>query len=1183
MFRQKQIPVCAFFLLVPALVAAPAVAQRSWDGGNGTDVWGDFGNWSPDGDPNGVAISIGNLAGGVNATTRLNNTFSINSLTITNGADVINSTDDGATNDFRLLVNGLTTISDPGSTITIYGGDPEGLDTDNLTINSGATVSLNSQTAQGNAILQVDGGTGTGLLDINTGGTLSGNGLIQLIAAPAAPTVLLSNDGTLTARAFGPLLFPPATTLQIPATDPDARVDLDGVVGNGVVNTFGNATLDIGVAINDAFSGTINMSAGSALDIAGPWSIDLGTVNINTPGVIFGSKGAAAHLAGGAITMTGGTINLDDIDSVVLDAALTTTGGTINNAGSITVNSVSTVGAGTDFNMTGGEAQLTVNGIFTVNTPDFNLDGSELAGNTTTVNAGAALNLNLGAGADLSYGHTINLNGGAFGLSTSAATAWTLNSNGTVNAAGGTTSTIASPGETFQIGGHVNVTANSTLNVNSVSEYLSTAGVVIDGGSTLNHNGAVTYNGGSYAGGGVLSPGTATIAAATTWNVATVNLDDGNLILNDLLTVNANSIDNSGDGFDTAVTIADAAGLAVNIGGGGSWAVDATGSITYNGNASINNYLLGSDIHMFGTINHNGDGRTNARLDIGSTGVININTAGEPLRLNGGNDTTNPNTIAGGTIQGPGILAADGGKALHGFGTISTTVDFPSASLRADNGILSLTGTITSVRNLGTADSDGNLNVTNPWNTNSTVTVGLAGGELRGAVITNGGVAGINGHGLVSARVLNDTRIDAEGGGTLVVETAANNNDWDGAGAGQLNAISADLEIRDNAAFLFTGTVGVSTGRTVFANGFELEFDPGSTLSLASGAHYRSTNATDIGGNVSVTAGTAFLDNGGTTVFENGSATTLTGNLQLNNPTTTIQAGATFSGGGRLINSVTRTLRPLDGANVGVLIENQGTLEIGASHGQATGLDFQQNPSGALHIELQGTGLAQFDRLTFTGAAQLAGNVNVSLLGGFAPALGNMFNFVSATGGISGNFDSLTQPAGMPAGLFFGLAYQATFAQLVVIDHLPGDYNKNGVVDAADYVVWRDTAGDVVSALGGADGNGNGVIDAGDYNFWRGHFGDTAAGSGSGAATSVAVPEPKTFLLLTIGVIGIQIRRLRSAKPIWPRCDISRLPGALSYLVRDCRVVSVAAISVLLVGRFRRLRCKFVCLCGARF
>ena len=101
--RLKLVYLSFMFALV---VARPAAAQKSWDGGNGTAVWGDFGNWSPDGDPNAIAISIGNLAAAANATTRLNNTFGINSLTITNGADVINSTDDGATNDFRLLVNG---------------------------------------------------------------------------------------------------------------------------------------------------------------------------------------------------------------------------------------------------------------------------------------------------------------------------------------------------------------------------------------------------------------------------------------------------------------------------------------------------------------------------------------------------------------------------------------------------------------------------------------------------------------------------------------------------------------------------------------------------------------------------------------------------------------------------------------------------------------------------------------------------------------------------------------------------------------------------------------------------------------------------------------------------------------------------------------------------------------------
>jgi hypothetical protein len=56
----------------------------------------------------------------------------------------------------------------------------------------------------------------------------------------------------------------------------------------------------------------------------------------------------------------------------------------------------------------------------------------------------------------------------------------------------------------------------------------------------------------------------------------------------------------------------------------------------------------------------------------------------------------------------------------------------------------------------------------------------------------------------------------------------------------------------------------------------------------------------------------------------------------------------------------------------------------------------------------------------------------------------------------------------------------------------PGDYNQNGVVDAADYVVWRKTLGDtVVEPFSGADGNGNSMIDESDYQVWRSNFGAT--------------------------------------------------------------------------------------------
>lgn len=53
---------------------------------------------------------------------------------------------------------------------------------------------------------------------------------------------------------------------------------------------------------------------------------------------------------------------------------------------------------------------------------------------------------------------------------------------------------------------------------------------------------------------------------------------------------------------------------------------------------------------------------------------------------------------------------------------------------------------------------------------------------------------------------------------------------------------------------------------------------------------------------------------------------------------------------------------------------------------------------------------------------------------------------------------------------------------------LGGDYNLNGLLDAADYTVWRDSLGQSVSPYSGADGSGNGVIDQADYQVWKNGF-----------------------------------------------------------------------------------------------
>ncbi|HEY4232896.1 MAG TPA: family 16 glycosylhydrolase [Lacipirellulaceae bacterium] len=111
-----------------------------------------------------------------------------------------------------------------------------------------------------------------------------------------------------------------------------------------------------------------------------------------------------------------------------------------------------------------------------------------------------------------------------------------------------------------------------------------------------------------------------------------------------------------------------------------------------------------------------------------------------------------------------------------------------------------------------------------------------------------------------------------------------------------------------------------------------------------------------------------------------------------------------------------------------------------------------------------------------------------------------------------------------------------TFPQFMDVDYvrmwqkqsgLVGDYNKDGVVDAGDYTVWRDSVGQ--SAIGlAADGSGNGTVDQSDYDKWQSNFGATASGSAA-AANSGAVPEPGTFMLTVTALLSVIAFAARSA------------------------------------------------------
>jgi hypothetical protein len=99
-----------------------------------------------------------------------------------------------------------------------------------------------------------------------------------------------------------------------------------------------------------------------------------------------------------------------------------------------------------------------------------------------------------------------------------------------------------------------------------------------------------------------------------------------------------------------------------------------------------------------------------------------------------------------------------------------------------------------------------------------------------------------------------------------------------------------------------------------------------------------------------------------------------------------------------------------------------------------------------------------------------------------------------------------------------------------VVGPLPGDYNRNGIVDAADYTIWRnDGPGNLIEPYTRSDENGNGFVDNLDYDTWKNHFGESLSGAGSGAGSASGVPEPRTFAVLALMLVALMAveRRLR--------------------------------------------------------
>jgi hypothetical protein len=657
-------------------------------------------------------------------------------------------------------------------------------------------------------------------------------------------------------------------------------------------------------------------------------------------------------------------------------------------------------------------------------------------------------------------------------------------------------------GTSLQIGQRDTITFNRNF------QLAAGAAIQMDGGNnvaTLNGAGAITaINGASFtiAGDAVIANNMTFSGAANSINVAA----NGSLALNGTVAIPQATAIALGAGSELiiggAATITDAANDFDWDGNPANTTIQGTGILTLN----VDQIDVGSDTY-------------NSTLNLNDDGDLTVNVTGTSWAMAG---TLNKNgagtsTIAGDAMNVTGAITVNAG-----------TLTLPTTTLA------------------------------------SGATATINGGELKGGTITVGNANGIQGAGLVTARVINNTRFRADAG-TLVVQAPANDNDWDGAAnTGLLTAVNGGvLEMRDNATFGFNGTVTATGNSRVFANQFGIDFNPGSTINLTS-SKYQAAETTNIGGAVNIAAGgdstievqvNRFLE------FEATSVTTLNSNLRLVSNNIEIAAGATFGGTGAIVIPDGSHAILSANSNVNVLFDNQGALRIAGFEavGRADVRDYQQRAAqspadvgGELFVELTGTSLNQFDRLVVNGAALIGGYLNIDIDGGFVPALGNTFNIISASAGVSGAFD-LRDISGMPAGLTFQINYLPTAVTLQVVSKpfFSADFDEDGDVDFTDLAIW-DAAFDL-NQLG--DANGDNRTDIDDWTLWRDQF-----GSIPGPPGAMAVPEPATgSTLIAIAVFGLCLRMLQ-----WVRgmAKTAALSGAIALAAISSDAAAAPIMSV---------------------
>jgi autotransporter-associated beta strand protein len=939
-------------------------------------------------------LSIGSIAGGLNATVLTNITGQVNLLLGATGIQTVqywdgtdmtgasaavggnggsgtwNSTNTNWTSPTGYAVNsnwaGQVGVfaGAAGGTVTIVGVQPFQelrFQTAGYTLN-GATAADGLATTGGFSVIDVSTG-----IDAFINAQISGSGGLTKTGTGRLYLGGTNTFAGLTTVSAGTLGIQPAGSLAGAVVN-NATLDNFGTIAGLVTNTgtlFNNGVLNGGlvnsggVYLNNQLNGTLTNLTGGSITLAAVTGIGAVTqqagaaMSLTNGSVTFGSLAGAGTIDLGAYTLTTNGDNTSTTFSGVIsgNGRLTKVGtGTLTLAGANTYTGQTTVSVGT----------LTLSSTGSINSPGA-LVTTGISGtlnNAGTITAAAVFN----SGTLISTG-VINAavaNGGTTNLAGQL--------NGNLSNAGLVTLTGATSGIAA-----LSQTAAGTFNLNGFSTTIGSlagAGFVQLGSGTLTTNGdnsSTTFSGVISGSGGLTKAGTGTLTlSGVNTYTGTTNVSAGTLALTSTGSL-AGPVSNAAT-FTNAGTVT---GLVTN-----SVTLTSTGvlngGLTNSGTANLSGQLNGALTNTAGTVTLTGT----------TTGITAVTqSAGATFNLAGFNTTIG--SLAGdGSVQlGSATLSTNGNNASTTFaGVISGTGNLT----KAGTGSLTLTGANTYTGT--TTISAGTLALGN----------GGTSGSLAGGPIVDNGILVINRSDAVTlANVISGTgSVRQNGSGTTTLTGANTYSGGTTVSAGRLvgNTTSLQGNIVDNATLEFAQATAGTFAGTISGTGALEKTGAGRLILTGNNANLLGATRV-LGGELAV-------------------------NSSLAGSVVTVGSGATLSGTG-----------PIGG----LIVQSGGTASPGNGVGTLT-------VNGNVAFQGGSTYLAEItpaaaDRIQATGTAQLGGTLAITNLGGNY-TIGSSYVLLQADGGRTGTFANATGLTSFGNQFRARIVYTGTQVQLLMGSNL---------------------------------------------------------------------------------------------------------------------------------------------------